>query len=302
MQAAVLCVGHACYDIIFPLGEFPVENRKYKVAVTEESPGGPACNAASLLGKWGVSCALACLFGDDIYAGLIIREMRAWGVDMSLCEKREGHATPLSCVIANSAAGSRTIINRRDSKKRLELGEKDFLRAFSGSPRVLLFDGHEPDASLAAMRAFPDALTILDAGSLREGTDTLCRCVDYCIASETFARDAAGYAGDDESLAAALKKIVRQGARYAAITLGEKGGCYLGEESLRRYAPCPARAVDSTAAGDIFHGAFAWAVLHGYDFPAALRFSAVAAGLSVERRGGRASIPSLEETLFRYKL
>jgi sugar/nucleoside kinase (ribokinase family) len=295
MKADILCAGHACYDIIFPLEEFPAENHKYKVTETEESPGGPACNAASLLGKWGASCALACLFGQDIYADIIIKEMRAYGVDMSLCEKRKGHATPLSCVLANSQSGSRTIINRRNTEKRLALTEADFLSAFSAPPRVLLFDGHEPEASLAAMKAFPEALTILDAGSLREGTDVLSRRVDYCVASETFAREAAGYTGDEESLAAALEEMIRRGARHAAITLGEKGGCYLAGAAIRYYAPYPARAVDSTAAGDIFHGAFAWAVLQGYDFPAAFNFSAAAAGLSVERRGGRTSIPALEE-------
>jgi sugar/nucleoside kinase (ribokinase family) len=306
MKIDVLCVGHACYDIIFPVQDFPRENFKYTISATEESPGGPACNGASLLGKWGVSCSLAALMGEDIYADLIIREMAGWGVDTSLIQKRAGHVTPLSCIIANGGSGSRTIINRRNTQARLSLGEEDFRRRFSGPPAVLLFDGHEPEASFAAMRAFPGALTILDAGSLREGTDALSREVDYCIVSEVFAREAAGFTGDEESGAAALGELSRRGARHAAITLGEQGGCYLeagssasAPEQARRYAPYPAKAIDSTAAGDIFHGAFAYALLKGYDFPGALDFSAVAAGLSVERRGGRASIPELTEVLSR---
>jgi sugar/nucleoside kinase (ribokinase family) len=311
MKIDVLCLGHACYDIIFPVQDFPRENLKYTIPATEESPGGPACNGASLLGKWGVPCSLAALVGDDIYADLIIREMAGWGVDTSLVQKRAGHVTPLSCIIASGKNGSRTIINRRNTRARLALTEEDFKRQFPDPPAVLLFDGHEPEASFAAMRAFPGARTILDAGSLREGTDALSREVDYCIVSEIFARQAAGFTGSGESQAAALNELSRRGARHVAITLGEQGGCYLaagpsvpapGRVQVRRYAPYPAKAIDSTAAGDIFHGAFACAVLKGYDFSEALEFSAVAAGLSVERRGGRGSIPGLEEVLPRVNL
>jgi sugar/nucleoside kinase (ribokinase family) len=306
MKIDVLCVGHACYDIIFPVQDFPQENFKYTVPATQESPGGPACNGASLLGKWGVSCSLAALMGDDIYAELIIRGMTGWGVDTSLVQKQAGRVTPLSCIIANGGNGSRTIINRRNTQARLALTEEDFRRRFPAPPEILLFDGHEPEASFAAMRAFPGARTILDAGSLREGTDALSRKVDYCIVSEIFARQSAGFTGNGESQAAALGELSRRGARHVAITLGEQGGCYLDAEpssparvQFRRYAPYPAKAIDSTAAGDIFHGAFAYAVLKSYNFSAALEFSAVAAGLSVERRGGRSSIPGLEEVLSR---
>ncbi|MDR1315305.1 MAG: PfkB family carbohydrate kinase [Spirochaetales bacterium] len=297
INGGVLCVGHACYDIIFALEEFPVENRKYKTTETGQSPGGPACNAASLLGKWGAPSSLACLLGDDIYAGLIINEMRDWGVDTSLCEKRVGRQTPLSCILVNSATGSRTIINRRDTRQCLALGEADFVRAFPEAPRVLLFDGHEPRASLAAARAFPGALTVLDAGSLREGTDMLSHTVDYCIASETFAREAQGYTGSSASLEKALRGLSRGGAAHVCITLGEEGGAFLEGGSVCRYTAYPAKTLDTSAAGDIFHGAFAWAILHGNNFDSALRLAAVAAGLSVQRRGGRASIPDLEETL-----
>jgi sugar/nucleoside kinase (ribokinase family) len=296
-DGGVLCVGHACYDIIFALEEFPAENHKYKTSATGESPGGPACNAASLIGKWGAPSALVCLFGDDVYAALIINEMISWGVDTRLCEKLRGHRTPLSCILVNSATGSRTIINRRDTRRHLALREEDFSRAFPVPPRVLLFDGHEPEASRAAMRAFPEALRVLDAGSLREGTDMLSREVDYCIASETFVREAEGYTGGPVSLEKALRGLSRRGASHVCVTLGEEGGACLEGDSVCRYTAYPAKTLDSTAAGDIFHGAFAWAVLQDYDFGAALRLAAVAAGLSVSRRGGQASIPDLEETL-----
>ena len=301
----VLCVGHACYDLIFPVTEFPVENMKYAVSRMRESAGGPAGNAASLLGKWGALCAFAGLVGEDLYGRRIEEEFSAWGVDTSFLELRETHPTPLSCIIANSKSGSRTIINRKAPGGVLHLTSAALLRRFGGGgPRVLLFDGHETAASLAAMEAFPGALSILDAGSLREGTDVLSRRVDYCIASERFAREVTGISAADgpEAASEALAGLAGRGAKHVAITLGEKG-CSFIEDASRKTLPVrslpalPVRAVDTTAAGDIFHGAFAYGLLRGRDFIGALRLATAAAGLSVKKPGGRDSIPALEDAV-----
>lgn len=299
----ILCIGHGCRDIILPLREFPVENTKYVVPEFRESPGGPACNAASLLARWGASVAFMGLLGDDEEGKAVVRDLSDWGVDLSLTELRPRHPTPVSFIIANEANGSRTIFNRKRTGVFLKPAPDDFLREYGpAGPRVLLFDGHELEASLAAMAAWPKAVTILDAGSLRTGTETLSGRVDYCISSEKFAREIAGAAPGDaltapKSLAALAEALHSRGAKHTAVTLGEKG-CVYREGNRTLHLPAyPARAVDTTGAGDIFHGAFAFGILEGRDFPEALRLSAAAAGLSVQKPGGRDSIPFPEEAL-----
>ena len=85
----------------------------------------------------------------------------------------------------------------------------------------------QPEATLAALETFPDALSVLDAGSLRRGTEILSRRVDYCIASERFARDLlGGRTAASGTAEAALEEMGRRGARFAAITLGERGCIY----------------------------------------------------------------------------
>jgi sulfofructose kinase len=293
MAIDLLCVGHAAFDVCLFVDSFPAENSKCETEQLLESGGGPAANAAFLLSKWGNRCGFAGLIGDDGYGRRVRDEFKSVGTDVSLLESRPGHATPFSVILINKQNGSRTVVNRKIKSGVLRLDEK----AFEGmSPRVLLFDGHELAASLAALRAFPKAISILDAGSWREGTAELAGRVNYLAASERFARQATkrGDLRSDSARHECTARLRKKFSTTVIVTLGECGlmadegtGCF----HLPAY---PAKTVDTTAAGDIFHGAFAHAVAHRMPFRNALQFSSMAASLSVRKPGGRASIPDLK--------
>jgi sugar/nucleoside kinase (ribokinase family) len=160
-------------------------------------------------------------------------------------------------------------------------------------PRFLLFDGHEPGASLAALEAFPSAVSVLDAGTFREGTDLLSRRVDYLICSERFAAQATGADDVPARWQPCLRRLQARNGKVAVVTLGEKGLAFSDGRREGRLPALPVRAVDTTAAGDIFHGAFVFALTREMELCRALRLATIAAGLSVQRSGGRASIPDL---------
>ena len=187
----VLAIGTAAYDFSLFMDEFPGENSKTEVYDMIEGGGGPAANAAYLLSCWGARCGFAGLLGDDYYGERIRREFEAVGTDLTLTETRPGHPTPVSFILVNTHTGSRTIVNRKAPQSALELRPPQFADL---SPRVLLFDGHELEACRAALAAFPRAISILDAGSLRPGTRELAGQVDYLVASERFALQATGLA------------------------------------------------------------------------------------------------------------
>ena len=237
--------------------------------------------------------AIACLVGDDDYGGRVVAELRQAGVDC-LIEIRPGHPTPVSFILVNRANGSRTIINRKAASPSLKLSRE---RLAEVEPRLLLFDGHELEASLAAMEAFPSAITVLDAGSLREGTQTLSGRVRYLLCSERFACQATGVDDVSAQWQFCLRRLRRADDQFVAVTLGGKGA-HLHDGKLEGRLPAmPVKAVDTTAAGDLFHGAFAFALMRGMDFGAALRLATVAAGLSVRKPGGRPSTPALAAVL-----
>ena len=254
--------------------------------------GGPAANAAYLLALWGERCALAALVGDDSTGRRIIEESRLAGLDVSLIEARGGHATPVSLILINKQNGSRTIVNRKAPAAPLHC---DPIALAELKPGVLLFDGHELEASLAALDAFPDAVTILDAGSWRTGTAGLAGKVRYLAASERFALQATGLPGlrEPTQQRTCVARLREQHSNIVVVTMGERGLVADDGTGFFHLPAWPARTVDTTAAGDIFHGALVWSVARKLEFRECLRFASMAAALSVEKPGGRASIPPL---------
>lgn len=245
----------------------------------------------------------------------IVHELLEAGVDVQRVEIRAGQPTPVSIILVNRQSGSRTIINRKGPMAPLDFKESSApdesatavatrprppggASAPAAAPKVLLFDGHELAASLSAMAAFPEAVSILDAGSLREGTAELAHRVDYVAASARFATQATGVA-DLESDGARRQCVARLRAKFNAwtiVTLGAGGLVFDDGHGFRAMPAFPAQAVvDTTGAGDIFHGALAYGLAAARPLEEALRLAQMAASLSVRKVGGRTSVPMLGE-------
>lgn len=295
----ILCIGLAVYDISLPLPYYPTENSKLEIQTSYEAGGGPAANAAYLLSKWGVNTAFAGMIGDDIYGRLIIEEFKAMGTDISLLEAQPGFQTPLAVILVNRETGSRTIIHRREKGPDYR---PDLAIMKKLNPQVLLFDGHEPEISFAAMKMFPEARTILDAGSLRPGTETLAGRVDYLVASERFALSWTGVPDlkNPENRRECLLRLAQLNRGHVTVTLGEAGLIHNEGEICHHLPAFTAETIDTTGAGDIFHGAFAYGILKNYSLLETLQMASMAASLSVSTAGGRQSIPEL--SLVREKL
>ncbi len=326
MNAAprILCLGHAAWDMIWPMVQFLEEDRKYQIPAIMESPGGPACNAAFLLARWGFVPVLEVALGDDPYGSAIIEEFRAEGGDASRLRLDSALHTPVSVVLVNGENGSRTILTHKNQNVPLEFSWQEDWPA----PAVILCDGHETEAALQAAGRFPGVPMVLDGGSVRPGWEKLVAASTYSIVSERFAAQVLGLPrifGEPEAMEC-LERLLATGTRHCAVTRGGKGLVYrsAGQDAASRMEAFPARVLDTTGAGDIFHGAFCAALLgcmpRARDpdllkvdapscpaaaweerkfFSEALRFASAAASVSVERRGGRDSIPSLKEVVAR---
>ncbi|MGR9037926.1 MAG: carbohydrate kinase family protein, partial [Gammaproteobacteria bacterium] len=126
--------------------------------------------------------------------------------------------------------------------------------------------------------------SVLDAGSLHEGTQTLMGRVDYLVCSEKFASQVAGNADRALSMLAEIAPAV-------VITLSEKGLIWRKGHEEGRFPAFSVRNVDSTGAGDAFHGAFAAAIASGLDWLEVLRFASAAGALCCTQMGARPGLP-----------
>lgn len=284
----ILCIGQAAYDITFPVDEPIVENQKYRIMEKIECMGGPAGNAAYLCARWGADTVLQARVGDDIYGHKIRNILESVQVDTSCIHVDSEFETSISGIIANRRSGHRTIFNCPG------IVEPITFQMPSPDPDVILVDGHEPDASFKALKQYPDALSIIDAGTLRDATKELSKLVDYLICSQDFAYQYTGiYAGKKhpEQWPVLFEKLHELNQNHIAVTMGDEGLLYEDEAGIHAMRAYPVKAVDTCGAGDIFHGAFTYCMANHYSFADALKISSMTSAISVESYGSQLSIP-----------
>lgn len=297
MYMKIMCLGQSAYDITLPLDHYPVENKKVRVEGKVECGGGSASNCAYLLSKWGYDTYFAGVVGNDYYGNQIIKEYEKVGVNTKYLEVSDEYNTTSSYIIANTDIGSRTILTNRD--KNIKMKPIDFEDKFD----YILFDGYEKEIALELIKKNPDAITILDAGSMKEATVELAHLVDYVVCSHDFAEELSKVKIDYnnfDTIVAAYQELKKELKGNVIITL-ESFGCFTCIDGLYKIIPSiKVKAVDSTGAGDIFHGAFVYSLASGFDLEKALMFSNITGALSVLKIGSRLSIPELGDVEKKY--
>lgn len=293
----ILCIGHASYDITLPFNGYPKENSKNRVSEKTECGGGPASNAAYLLGKWGMDTTFVGVLGNDHHAKRILKEFEDVNVNTEYVEIDNEHDTTLSFIVVNKENGSRTTFSYRSPNMRLQ--NKANIDA-----DIILCDGQELDVSLHALKHNPNAISILDAGSLKDENIMLGQKVNYLVCSKAFAEDYTGIKVDIDNkpdLIDIFTKMERTFRNTIIITLEEKGCLYKQNDLVKVMPSIKVTAVDSTGAGDFFHGAFTYCIANDFALEKTLKIANITGALSVTKMGGRNSAFTLEEVMNEYE-
>ena len=295
----VLCIGHLTYDTTISTDEYPVENEKYRLKEKIECGGGPASNAAYLLGKWGMNAYFAGVAGNDIQGKKAKKEFESVNVNTKFLELNDKVETDCSYIIANTTNGSRTILsvssNRKDNPLSLNIDDK-----FD----VLEFDGDELEASLKLIKKNPDAIKIIDAGNLRESTKKLAYLMDYLVCSHDFAEDVTNKKMNYEDIISIIdiyKDLKKEFKNNIIITLESYGTFTEIDGNYKIIPSIKVDPIDSTGAGDIFHGAFTYFIANKFSLEASILLSNITGALSVKKLGSRYSVPELKEVINKYK-
>ena len=283
----VLCVGASTYDLVYSVEHHPKPDEKIRATSFTGCGGGPAANGAITVARLGLQSAFVGYLGHDIFGNAHLEELQEAGVHTGLVARGE-HSSALSVVMVKPD-GSRALVNYRKPESFLAAGSVDCSNVRS---KVILFDGHEPNISppLARSARQRGIITVLDAGSVHSGTEELAGMVDYLVCSEHFGLDftgAATEAGALEALNAYAPNVI--------ITLGQRGLVWknrAGSGSLKAYK---IKAVDTTGAGDVFHGALAACLAQKKEWLASLRYASAAGALCCTKIGARLGIPFREE-------
>lgn len=289
-QPLIACVGHCAIDHVFQIDRFPDRATKTPARRFESVGGGMAANAALACARLGARVRFVGATGEDDAGRLVRRQLAAEGIGLAHVQCLPHAHTSASAIIVD-AQGERHIFNHLGNA--LALAEVPGDAVFDGCDAVLV-DPRWPAGALAALAwaRRNDRLSVLDADiAPRHDLDQLVACAQWVVFSEPgLALWAPGLARE-----VALRRALAHGARHAAVTLGEQGVEYLADGRLKVLPARQVRAVDTTGAGDVFHGAFTLALARGSAAADALSFAAAAAALKCMRSGGVRGAPTQYE-------
>ncbi len=284
-------IGANVFDTLVKVPFFPEEDTKICVEAVLTSGGGPVGTALAAAAKLGASAAVIAVLSTDSGGTFLRNDFAKYGVDTSLAEFRNGESFSAT-VLLNSASGSRTCLLNRGTLPKLTLTEAHL--AAIRSSRVFMADGNELDAAVqAAQEARAAGVHVLyDAGGLYPGVERLLPYADILIPSAEFAH---GFTKKETLEDAARDLFARFSPKVAVVTDGANGGILFDGKELRTYPAFPVQVADSNGAGDVFHGAFAFALTRGWDFYRCAVFSSAVSALKCTKIGARAAVPSFEE-------
>jgi sugar/nucleoside kinase (ribokinase family) len=290
----VVGMGCAAMDIVAEVDRLPELDEKMHALSMDRQGGGPVGTALIVCARMGLSAAFAGQVGDDFAGQFVIDEFRREGVDLRGEVVHAGTRSQISLVLVDRPSGKRTVISGRG-----ELADAvcDRLRhEMARVGKVLHVDGYDMDAAICFADECRAAggIVVYDVGSVKEGTVDLLARTDVAVTSRVFADDMFGH-GDRE---AACRALVEMGPSYAGVTLGEAGAVGLDGDEFFEVPPFPVEpVVDTTGAGDVFHGALDVAILQGWDFKACMTFASAVAAMKCRVLGGRAGIPTFDEAM-----
>ncbi len=288
----VVGVGLNATDTLIVIPHFPTYGGKVPFHQEILSPGGQVASAMVTCSKLGLRAKYIGTIGDDERGRVQMASLEGSGVNLDHVQMRRNCPNQSAYILIDQSTGERTVFwNRPDC---LAISPHEILDEQIACARLLHIDGHDTAAvGRAARIAHAHRIPVtVDVDTIYMGFEKVLPYVDYLIASSEFPGRWTKI--DDPFLA--LRAIQQEhGMRVAAMTLGAHGSLALaGGEFI--YSPAyVVNCLDTSGAGDVFHGAFCYAVLQDMPIGEALDFSNAMAALNCTAIGARGGISTLAE-------
>ena len=288
----VVGVGLNATDTLLILPSFPAYAGKLAYEDEILSPGGQVATALVTCARLGLRVKYIGTVGDDERGRIQIESLSRSGINLDSVQVRRGASNQSAYILIDRTTGERTVLWRRPEELRLAAGEirpEEITCA-----RLLHIDGHDtPAVARAAEIARRASIPVsVDIDTVYHGFERVLPYVDYLIASAEFPR---AWTNESDPFTALERIQEEYGMRLAGMTLGAHGAlARVGGRFI--YSPgFVVDCVDTTGAGDVFHGAFCYAVLQQMPMLEALEFSNAMAALNCTALGARGGISTASE-------
>ncbi|HJX36539.1 MAG TPA: carbohydrate kinase family protein [Dehalococcoidales bacterium] len=249
--------------------------------------GGNVGSGLVAAARLGAKCGIVGLVGEDYFGQFCIDDFKRHNIDTSHLLKDADSATSFCICVAETATMERSFIAKGGTRRQPTQKEidKDYIATAKYIHLGPMGEASVQAAKWAREKGIP---VVDDAGYFEQTTEANTGLIDYFVGSRHY------YNGlfKDENYEKNCKAVQKRGPKTVVFTLGAKGCVGLDGD---KYFEIPAfkdvPIVDTTGAGDVFHGAFIFGLLQGWDAEKTSKFSSAVSAIKCTRLGGRASIP-----------
>jgi len=286
-----LGLGIAPVDLLMGIDKYPPPGAKIDASNLTIQGGGPIPTAMVTMARLGMKPGLLAPVGDDIFGRFVMDELKKDKVDTS-CIVRKKKPTPIAAGWIEKDNGRRTIV--LDLK--IELKPTDIRLDKLPKIRAVHLDGRYLPACLKLARwaRKNNIPVVFDIGSLRNDVSRLIPLTDHLVVPEEFALPFTNCRKPEK----AIEKLSRICRGTVVVTAGTRGSVgYSRETGFVRQKAYRVKTVDTTGAGDSYHGAYIFGLLKGWDLAERLNFASAVAAIKCTKPGGRTGIPSYRQTV-----
>jgi sulfofructose kinase len=281
-------IDHLC---IVP--NYPSLDSKTDILQYEMLPGGQAATTLTFLSRMGLKTKYIGKVGDDDLGKFSLKCLASESIDTRSVKIQSGARNQCGLILIDKSSGERTVLCHRDEKLNFHESELDKESICTG--RILHLDGYDSSGALRAARWCHEQgiPVVIDLDKVVDNCRTLIKEIDFLIVSSNFPSDFTGII-DPIDASLALRNM-HDG--FLAVTLGNEGAmAWVGDRCVK-FPGIKLSAIDTTGAGDIFHGGFIYGLLQNWPLEQTMKFANAAAGLNCLSLGARQGIRSLSEIL-----
>ncbi len=293
MRCDVLGVGANSVDFVYRLPAYPRPDSAFaKLPITDHliSCGGQVTTALATCAAMGLSTSYIGTIGSDAHGRRMRDELQRRGIDLSHAITRDA-GNPFAVILLDDREGERVVLWHRDPRLALAASEMD--RDAIVSARLVHVDDVDLDASIEAARLARAAGTPVTSDIERTTEDV--RALIGAVTIPIFAEHVPLALTGETELPRALERLRKPHHAMLCVTLGARGALLLAAGEIIQEPGIAVKTVDTTGAGDIFRGAFIYALLRGDAPREILRFANAAAALSCTKLGAMSGVPTMAE-------
>jgi sulfofructose kinase len=281
-------VDHLCVVPQFPEFDTKTEINKYEVL-----PGGQVATATLFLSRMGRRVRYIGKVGGDDFGRRFLESLASESIDISSIVVERSAMNQYAFIIIDETSGERTILWQRDERLNFRKSELDVNSVCSG--KILHLDGYDSASALyAATICREEGIPVsIDLDMAVPDCEALINTVDFLIVSSDFCKEFTGISNEIE----AFRELSASFHGFWVMTIGAEGAVVSLDGQCLAFPGLKVEAVDTTGAGDIFHGGFLHGLLQNWTLEKIMAFSNASSGISCKYLGAQSGIRPLNEIL-----